>query len=400
MILKKTAARILLAVAAACILLLTAGCWDDAEINGRAFVLGFGTDENTGGTGYYFTFQLAIPVSGASDSSGSIEYTRCTVAANSPAVAIAELENNLGRQINFEQLNLIVIGESLSHKYFLNLTEYFFRRASVRRQSCIAVCSGSARDFFASAATDKSISTDAAVTLQSYDDTNGPNTLSMNLYTLYKTVSNRDEFYLLRLSPVAADSPGNPPASGSGQDSDNEKKYVVSISGALTYGRDGNYKGDVSADELEMMKLISGSRTSGVLTAYDSQSNSRYCTQIRQSDCSTECSFADGTLEFHIRVSIVLAPLDSEGINGGAYTSERSRRIGKCAEETVSAKLMAIADRSRASLGSSVLGLQDIVRQRMPDSYELYQSEWERIFASSTIRFSVNCQVAGGGITK
>ena len=59
----------LLAACVVCMLMMT-GCWDDAEINGRAFVLGFGAD--SGGEAYSFTFQLAIPVSGESDSSGSM----------------------------------------------------------------------------------------------------------------------------------------------------------------------------------------------------------------------------------------------------------------------------------------------------------------------------------------
>ena len=63
-------------------------------------------------------------------------------------------------------------------------------------------------------------------------------------------------------------------------------------------------------------------------------------------------------------------------------------------------RLQALADRSRDSLGSSVLGLQDVIRQRQPDWYALHQKDWERIYPASEITITVNCTAAGGGITK
>ena len=169
--------RLLLAALCAAGVLLMTGCWDDAEINGRAFVLGFGADKLE--DGYSFIFQLAIPVSGDSDASGSIEYAVLAVNEITPAAAVRRIEKNLGREINFEQLSLIVIGEPLSRDNFAGLTDYFFRRASVRRQSCIAVCDGSAHSFFSASATNKAIAVEAASTLQSYDA--GSGSVSMNL---------------------------------------------------------------------------------------------------------------------------------------------------------------------------------------------------------------------------
>ena len=265
---------ILMAAAGIFALLTMTGCWDDAEINGRAFVLGFGAD--SGGEAYRFTFQLAIPVSGESDSSGSIQYTSRTVEGRTPAAAVRTLEKDLGRQINFEQLSLIVIGERLSRKDFTGLTDYFFRRASVRRQSCIAVCSGSAEAFFGSSATDKAISTEAASALQSYDAGSGG--IAMNLFLLYRILVNRDEFFLPKISAAAEDAGG---------------KALLTLSGASAYGREGQFRGDLSEEELELLRLTRGSGTGGSLTVQDGSGN-RYCCQVRQSDCSVKCTFANG----------------------------------------------------------------------------------------------------------
>ena len=381
--------RFMLLAAGVTAALLLTGCWDDAEINGRAFVLGFGADRGENAADYDFTFQLAIPVSGKSDSSGSIQYNDFTVTERTPAAAVRKLEKDLGRQINFEQLAIIVIGEKLSRESFIGLTDYFFRKASVRRQSCIAVCGGSAADFFAASPTDKAASTDAAFTLQSYDS--GSNQISMDLFSFYKTLVNHSEFYLLRILPLTAETSGNP--------EEKEAGSVLSITGASVYGRNGEYRGDITENELELIRLTRGSVTDGALAVFDGAGN-RYCCQVKQSDCSVKCGLSGDTPEFRLKLELVLVPLDAGGIDSGAYSAEAVRHIAESAEQTVTAQLEALAGKSRKTLGSSLLGLQNIIRQRQPEWYALHEKDWERIFPLSGITVEVECTAAGGGITK
>lgn len=381
--------RIGMVIAALLCLVPLTGCWDDAEINGRAFVLGFGADSGSGGADYDFTFQLAIPVSGESDSAGSIEYSDVTVREITPAAAVRTLEKNLGREINFEQLCLIVIGEPLSRQGFTGLTDYFFRRASVRRQSCIAVCDGSAKDFFAASATDKAISTDAASTLQSYDAGSGK--IAMDLFSLYKTLINRDGFFLPKLTRRAAKI--------AGENAGQSNSTILSLSGALAYGKDGGFRGVLDEEELELLRLTCGSGTGGALPVYDDAGN-RFCCQIRQSDCQVKSKIADGVPAFRLHLELVLVPLDAGGLDGSGYSTASVKHISRSAEQTVKAQLEALVHRSQTSLGASVLGLQDILRQRHPDWYALHEREWERIYPSSHITITVKCTAAGGGITQ
>ena len=379
--------RLLLAALCAAGVLLMTGCWDDAEINGRAFVLGFGADKLE--DGYSFIFQLAIPVSGDSDASGSIEYAVLAVNEITPAAAVRRIEKNLGREINFEQLSLIVIGEPLSRDNFAGLTDYFFRRASVRRQSCIAVCDGSAHSFFSASATNKAIALEAASTLQSYDA--GSGSVSMNLFSLYKKLINRSGFFLPELSLKQAKTDGN--------SNEDPEKSVLSISGALAYGQNGAYRGHLTEDELELLLLACGSGNGCAIDVYDG-SGSRYCCEVRESECSVKCRLVGGRPEFRIRLELVLVPLDAGGIDGGGYSPESIRHISQSAEQTLSKRLYALAEKSRSYLGISLSGLQDVARQRQPDWYRIHSDEWESIFQGTDIIFTVNCTAAGGGITK
>lgn len=382
-------------------LLTLSGCWDNAEINGRAFVLGFGADKGQTDGAYDFTFQLAIPVSGDSNSSGAIEYTSCTVTERSVASAIRMLEKNIGRQINFEQLNTIIIGETLSHEKFTDLTELFFRRASVRRQSSIAVCGGSAKEFFASTATGSSIASDAAIALQSYDDRGGADSVTMNLHSLFKVLSNTDEFYLLKISAVNPDTMQDSSYNRAESDTSPapEGGRLLSISGAVAYGRSGEYRGEITEHELELLRLIAGNQISGIITAEDGQSGKNIYYQIKQSHCSTKCSIQNGSPQFTINLDLRCIAADVGDIYGGE--SKKSIQLAEQSiRQSLTAQLEQLAEKSRRSLGSSVLGLQDTLRQNMPDWYEQSADRWEEIYANSDITINVKCTVTGGGITK
>ncbi len=402
--------RILLRVVLGCLLLcgvgILCGCWDNAEINGRAFVLGFGVDAadspvSDGEDRYDFTFQLAVPVSGESDEAGAMEYMNCTVTERSPAAAIRLLERNLGRQVNFEQLNLILFGEDLSHQSFIGLTELFFRRASVRRQSSVAVCRGSAKDFFAAGPDTHAIATDASVALQNYDGKGRSDGVTMNLHSLFKVLSNRDEFYLLRMAAVTPEDMENTVSTGFAVD-DGEKPRMLAIVGAAAYGRSGGYRGELDGEEIEWLRLAVGRQMGGMMKTVDPKSGRTAFYQIQQSDCEVKCGVEKGIPWFTLHWQVRCLPSDIGDIFYGSGTSENPSApdTEQMLEETLTAQFTALTGKSQRELGASVLGLQDLTRQRMPDWYEANEKQWETLYARARVEIRVDCTLCGGGITR
>ncbi|MGN0473776.1 MAG: Ger(x)C family spore germination protein [Acutalibacteraceae bacterium] len=392
-----------LLTAIVCVLTMS-GCWDTAEINGRAFVLGVGIDDGEREGDYDFTFQLAVPVSGGSDSGDAIQYINCTLTDRSAAAAIRSLEKNIGRQINFEQLTAIIIGEHLSHGRFTQVTELFFRRASVRRQSCVAVCSGRAENFFAVSSTGKSISSDAAIALQSYDTRSGTGSMVMNLHSLYTAVSNADRFSLMQISAVDPSEQNTP--TDSGESSGENKKLILEISGAAVYDGGCEYMGEIGSDELEILRLIANSQTSGIISAAgtgesggDKPKEIYY--QIKQSHCVRQCRIADGIPDFSIILDLQCSLVDGYGLGEWEVTSERFTDFAeKCIVKELTAEIGAIADKSRRNLGAAALGLQDILRQREPDWYDAHADSLNEIYKHSDIKINISCEVVGGGMTQ
>ena len=366
-------AKILAAAAGIFCALLLTGCWDDAEINGRAFVLGFGMDTSREEETYAFTFQLAIPISGESDSAGSISYTLRTLTAGTPGEAIRSLEKDLGRQVNFEQLNLILIGEGLSESGFLPLTDYFFNRASVRRQSCVAVCEGSAENFFSSRSGKRPISTVAAISLQSFGEEGGGRSISMNFHSLFRTVSNGVPFLLPRLSTVG------------------ENEDFLRIAGGTVFGGKGNLLGTVTPDELEIIRLLYGCRQSGTLIL---GTDKGICCRIGDASCGIKCVMTGDLPAFDITLELVLIP-DSVG-----DPADMSREMEQAAKDELKQRLASLAEKFREEIGVSMPCVQDTLRQRRPDWYDLHKDEAEEICRKSPVRFKVKCRIVGGGIVK
>lgn len=393
----RRAAALLAAVG--CILAMS-GCWDTAEINGRAFVLGVGIDDGEREGDYDFTFQLAVPVSGGSDSGDAIQYINCTLTDRSVAAAIRSLEKNMGRQINFEQLTAIIIGEHLSQSKFTQVTEVFFRRASVRRQSCVAVCSGKAKDFFDSSGTGKSISSDAAIALQSYDTRSGTGSMVMNLHSLYTAVSNQDGFYLMQISAVDPSTQNIP--SESGESTDDNAKLIPEISGASVYSGGGEYLGEIGSDELETLRLISNSQTSGIISAAGTGENkSQIYYQIKQSHCSRDCRIVNGMPVFTVNLDLQCSLVDGYGLGQSDVTSKEFTDFAeKCIINELTDKIGDLAVKSRQNLGAAVLGLQDILRRCEPDWYDEHAESISEIYKHAEIKINISCEIVGGGLTR
>lgn len=392
--------RVAVLLAAIGCILTMSGCWDTAEINGRAFVLGVGIDDGERDGDYDFTFQLAVPVSGGSDSGDAIQYINCTLTDRSAAASIRSLEKNMGRQINFEQLTAIIIGEHLSQHKFTQVTEVFFRRASVRRQSCVAVCSGKAKDFFASSSTGKSISSDAAIALQSYDTRSGTGSMVMNLHSLYTAVSNQDGFYLMQISAV--DPSTQNISSGSEESADDNTKLIPEISGASVYGGDGEYLGEIDGDELEILRLISNSQTSGIISAAGTGENqSEIYYQIKQSHCSRDCRIVNGMPVFTVKLDLQCSLVDGYGFGQSDVTSKEFTDFAeKCIIDELTDEIGDLAVKSRRNLGAAVLGLQDILRQREPDWYDEHAENLSEIYKHAEIKINISCEIVGGGLTQ
>ena len=156
----------------------------------------------------------------------------------------------------------------------------------------------------------------------------------------------------------------------------------------------------MAEQELELLRLIANRQISGVMTAKNADGRV-IDYQVRQSHCETECSLQNGVPVFTVRLHLRCIPVDGNAV-GGINTSSRTftERARRDMTETLTARLEALADRSRQSLGSSVLGLQDKLRQRMPDWYEQHADIWEDLYRKSSIEVQVECTVIGGGIIR
>ncbi|MBC9785196.1 Ger(x)C family spore germination protein [Heliobacterium chlorum] len=137
-----------------CAMICLTGCWDNREVETRAFVMTMGVDRSNDGN-LDVIFRIAVPGNisqkggqGAQD--GIPEVTKpVTVTARSIAEAIGIASANVERRLDFRHLRLVVFGEKLAKEGLGPHLDVLVRTPQFRRTVYLWVAKeGQARDIF------------------------------------------------------------------------------------------------------------------------------------------------------------------------------------------------------------------------------------------------------------
>ncbi|MHA6533508.1 Ger(x)C family spore germination protein [Paenibacillus sp. BAC0078] len=137
-------------------LLFVTGCWDREEVNDLAIVTTAGLDLNEDGK-IELSLEIVIPKErgsetqkGKNNSKSSGSSLIWTASGATAADAASELQTKLSRTIYWGQLEMLVVGEALSHSQLREQLDYLVRDSNVRLRVKPFVSKGTARDFLAS----------------------------------------------------------------------------------------------------------------------------------------------------------------------------------------------------------------------------------------------------------
>src|SRR5699024_9162488 len=134
-------------------LFFLAGCWDQVEIEERAFLAAIAIDlaeEQGEHTTFELTEQLIVPrglgtIIQAGDAQAYRNLSQTGESIYDINTSIFRQEN---RKINIEHLNLIIVSSELAQKenLFANVLDVFIRQQYMRRGIFIAIADGKAKD--------------------------------------------------------------------------------------------------------------------------------------------------------------------------------------------------------------------------------------------------------------
>lgn len=128
--------------------LFLCGCYDRFELDNLAYVIAVGADPGSGDN-LDITYQIAIPVkmAGESTDAGKQTFTTYTISAPSLSVANTLVNEKVSKGVNLSHIKLIVYSEEMARKDLSGRVNVFISYSDIRPRASIAVCKGTAKDF-------------------------------------------------------------------------------------------------------------------------------------------------------------------------------------------------------------------------------------------------------------
>jgi len=140
--------RIWTSAALSALLTLT-GCWDQAELPEKGFVMGAAIDK-AGNDKISLTTQIYRPSQGVTEGARKSEtaYVNIATVENSISKAIRSIPVNLGRKAQWSHIHLIVVGEELARENnILDTLEFFYRDHEPRLTVAVMIGQGKADQY-------------------------------------------------------------------------------------------------------------------------------------------------------------------------------------------------------------------------------------------------------------
>jgi len=145
--------KLLAAAITATVLILTTGCWDRKEVNDLAIATIAGLDRKDDGE-IELSLEIVVPKQEGSKSQmsgkearGSSSSLIWSASGTTAADAVSKLQRKLPRSIYWGQLQLLVVGESLSRNQLREQLDYLLRNNNIRLRVQPIVCKGNVREF-------------------------------------------------------------------------------------------------------------------------------------------------------------------------------------------------------------------------------------------------------------
>jgi spore germination protein KC len=117
------------------------------DIDKRFFVVSMGVDEGKDGMPYEVTLKLALPQ--ADLKAGKSEFILVSHEAGSIAEAVAVMKSQVDKELDYGQMKLILLGESLAKRDLEKTMDWFHRRRDIQRVAYVAVAEPSAKEILA-----------------------------------------------------------------------------------------------------------------------------------------------------------------------------------------------------------------------------------------------------------
>jgi len=360
--------------------LAAAGCWDLREIERRLFVGGIGIDSTTDPTQYEFSFSLPVVREMAGSEGGGGGGDKAVAIESTVAESITEAARNmalrLSRDMFFEHLRIIVIGEDVARQGLKQVINPFIWQIYFNRRSRIAIAEGSAKEIME---TDTWVEKLRAEYLQS---------IYANVEFNGKFIDGDfgdfiDQIYAFRgnalLSKIAP------------------RKEGVYIGGAAVI-KDYKLVGWLSEEETQGVNFVLGEIRGGSIVVNDPYSKDRATFSILRANRKVYLLSTEPNFHFNVKIQVEgdVTEITEERKIG----SEEIELIQNLVAENIKEQINKGVYKLQKDYKVDLLRLNDYLYKYHPKIWDKYKDQWELLFEDAQISVDVHVQLQDFGVTE
>ena len=343
------------------LLLFSAGCWDQIEIEQRGFVVGTALDKGEDGK-IIVTFQLVLPTlmqsSSGTKAEGGEPYINTSSEAKTVFKAARLLASEVSRTPYIAHNQMIIVSDELaSSEHLGELLDLFIRDPESRRASNIMVAQGKARDILEVKTDMETLPVQYILSTHNNPEKSEAITPPINIGDLHQMLLSNSSYALPKVSRV--------------------KENKISTAGASVFnGKDHKFIGHLTEDETTGRNMIQGTVKTASLEL-----------EIEGKDLVVEIH------EFHRRIKVKTdqrgLPLFeiTVGANGSIGESEfdemltikeMNNEIKRKTEEKIKSFMEQVIEVSQKQFQSDFLGFNNKLYEQNYDLWNTYRDDWDR----------------------
>mgnify|MGYP000848859779 CR=1 FL=1 len=359
-------------------MVVLAGCWDMVEIDRRLFVGIVGIDTSNEKEKYTFHFSIPIArqiISGEGRGGGKTVATVSTV-GSSIVDGARNLALRLNRDLFFEHMRVVVIGEDAARGGLKNIINPLIRQTEFNRRSRIAICEGKAKK---------------VMEINPWTE----KLKSEYMESIYASVGLSGKFIELDLGDFLRglhSQKGNTLVSKITPD-----KTEVNIGGAAVI-KDFRLVGWLDEEEIQGVNFFLGKIKGGDIVVEDPRGNGTVTFIILRE--KSKLSFKAGESIPEFSLNVYLAGNIASTTHGIVLKPEDTEKIQDIVSKEVTTQILKGVKKLRETYRVDLLKLGDYLYKHEPKLWDKYEKNWEDVFPDVKIDINVHTTVKNIGVIR
>ncbi|UUZ91080.1 Ger(x)C family spore germination protein [Paenibacillus sp. P25] len=355
------------------LLFLLTGCWDQAELPEKGFVMGLAIDQVAGGR-YLLTTQIFKPTQVVGGKGNEKSYINIMAEDASIAKAIRDIPGHLGRKLQWSHMRIIIMGEELARKQGLaDVLDFFYRDHEPRIISPVMITQGRASDYLRLKPLIENTISQRLYEGQRQSEASNAKTLDMNLLLLGRQT--RSEVGSGLIPYVFT--------------SQIDHMTVMNIEGAALLKK-GKMVSLLDGERMEGFQMLMNRYKSGMIRVpceRNAGGNKVETVELLSlhSDMTPDLRRRPPVFRYKIRIPIAVSEISC---SGDITTTDKETAFTERVEQAIKHQLESTTGYLK-KIKFDAMGLGNAVYRKNPRLWKQWKPEWEDIFAASKFEFEV-----------